>query len=298
MYRSRISNLYKDRRQEGTTSVRQAQLIELHLLEVFKYICESAEIPFWLDGGTLIGALRHGGFIPWDDDLDVYILKKDFKRFIETAKKMLPDDVYLEMSNQNLRMENHITRLRDNYSWGLVRRDKRLLVNDHHGVCIDIFTLRECSRRNILTKKLLRKLSSHYGWYKRAHYNEVTLWNWLKKWVLGGWVLFLKTMFELTQLLGTARYLVEDTWFVNEKLWWPREWLVHDGEPQRLIKFEDTMMPIPYEAEKMLAQQFGDWKRLPPEENRVGYLSVCLPTTPCFHPSAMDYPQKVGVKND
>lgn len=286
----KIQNLYKDFRLEGNTPVRQAQLIELHLLEVLKAVCDTAGIRFWLDGGTLIGAMRHGGFVPWDDDLDVYILKDDFPKFTKVAREILPDDVYLELANQNFRMENHISRLRDNYSWGLVRRDKRLLLNDHHGVCIDIFTLRECSRRNFLTKKILRKLSSYYGWYKRAHYNEVTLINWIKKWYWGCVVLCLKGVFEMSQLFGRTKYLVEDTWFVNEKLWWPVDWLVRDGEPPRMIKFENTQMPVPYEAEKMLTQQFGEWRTLPPMDKREGYLSICLPTTPCFHPSAMLYP--------
>lgn len=281
---------YKDRRMEAESSVRSAQFIELHLLEVFKVVCATAGIPFWLDGGTLIGALRHGGFVPWDDDLDVCILKKDLQAFVKAAREVLPDDVYLELPDQNLRMENHIMRLRDNYSWGLVRRSKRLLVNDHHGVCIDIFTLRECSRRNAFTKGILRKLSSYYGWYKRAHYNEVTLLNWAKKWFWGGVVLVLKMVFEITQLFGRGSFLVKDTWFLNEKLWWPTEWLLREKEPSREVDFEDTVMPVPYEAEKSLTQQYGDWRTLPPLEKREGYLSVCLPITPCFHPKAMKYP--------
>ena len=109
----RIPNLYNDRRNEAETAVRQAQLIEHHLLDVFKKICDDHDIRFWLEGGTLIGALRHNGPIPWDDDLDDMLLEKDYDRFIKYAKEELPEDVYLETPSDNPRMENAITRLRD-----------------------------------------------------------------------------------------------------------------------------------------------------------------------------------------
>lgn len=64
---------------EGSTK-RSLQLEELKLLEQFHTLCEKHKIPYWLDSGTLIGAVRHGGFIPWDDDIDVCVLLKDYKR--------------------------------------------------------------------------------------------------------------------------------------------------------------------------------------------------------------------------
>ena len=85
--------LYKDRRQEGETPLRQCQLASLHLLYVLDKICEEHGLRYWLAFGTLLGAVRHKGFIPWDDDVDVYMTFSDLKKLSKIADKVLPADV-------------------------------------------------------------------------------------------------------------------------------------------------------------------------------------------------------------
>lgn len=70
----------------------QLRLLQLRILDILKEfdaICKKYNIPYWLDSGTLLGAARHGGFIPWDDDIDVCILKKDQKRLRHAMQKEL-----------------------------------------------------------------------------------------------------------------------------------------------------------------------------------------------------------------
>ena len=85
--------LYKDRRKEGETILRQAQLVQLHLLYVLDAICKKYNLRYFLCGGTLLGAIRHHGFIPWDDDLDVTLPEEDYWKFLEIAPEELPEDV-------------------------------------------------------------------------------------------------------------------------------------------------------------------------------------------------------------
>ena len=198
----------------------------------------------------------------------------------------------METPSDNPRMENAITRLRDCYSFGLVRRDKRLLVNDHHGICIDIFPIRECSNDSRLARWLLRRLASNYGWYLRSRYNKVCILSLLNFWYRGAVLSLNRILFWLTQVGRRPKFFVESSWFLNEHLWWPQEWLMAPGKPSREVLFDGEMMPIPLEAEKILTEYFGDWRKMPPVDSRIGYLSVCLPITPCFHPMAMRYPDK------
>ena len=88
--------MLKDDREKGKNVNEQARLVMLKLLRELDRICTKYDIPYWLDGGTLLGAIRHGGFIPWDDDIDVAMLRNDYYRFLEVAKTELRDDIYLQ----------------------------------------------------------------------------------------------------------------------------------------------------------------------------------------------------------
>ena len=69
--------------------LRACQLKQLFILEEIDRICQKHHIGYWLDGGTLLGAVRHGGFIPWDDDIDIAMRQEDLDRFVEVAPSEL-----------------------------------------------------------------------------------------------------------------------------------------------------------------------------------------------------------------
>ena len=70
-------------------NLRKLQLLQLDIAKAIKELCESNGIPYFLIGGTLLGAIRHKGFIPWDDDFDVGMLREDYERFIKIAEEKL-----------------------------------------------------------------------------------------------------------------------------------------------------------------------------------------------------------------
>lgn len=71
-------------------NLRACQLRQLEILKEIDRICQKHHIEYWLDGGSLLGAVRHGGFIPWDDDIDIAMSVEDEHRFEEVAPKELP----------------------------------------------------------------------------------------------------------------------------------------------------------------------------------------------------------------
>lgn len=75
-------------------TLRLLQLGDLAFLKIFDRICNKHNLSYWLDSGTLLGAVRHGGFIPWDDDIDVAMLRKDYNKAIDIFRCELPQDKY------------------------------------------------------------------------------------------------------------------------------------------------------------------------------------------------------------
>ena len=76
--------------QKDNSQLRQLQLYELNLLKTFADICEKNNLRYYMIGGTMLGAVRHRGFIPWDDDIDIGMPREDYIRFLEIAQKSLP----------------------------------------------------------------------------------------------------------------------------------------------------------------------------------------------------------------
>lgn len=128
----------RDLSQQGETATLQEHQNALRLLlQEFDRVCKKLEIPYYLFAGTLLGAVRHGGFIPWDDDLDVIMLRKDYERFMRQAPQELDSGVFLQREFSDhwpiffskLRLEG--TTCLEKY------KPRDLLI--HQGVYMDIF---------------------------------------------------------------------------------------------------------------------------------------------------------------
>lgn len=77
-------------------NLRACQLKQLWILKEIDRVCQQLNIKYWLDGGTLLGAKRHGGFIPWDDDIDIAMDEADMKRFAQEAQALLPECLFVQ----------------------------------------------------------------------------------------------------------------------------------------------------------------------------------------------------------
>ena len=139
--------------------LRKLQLIELDLLLELDRICRKYDIKYVISSGTLLGAVRHGGFIPWDDDLDTYMLRAEYEKFCKICEK--------ELDQKRFFLQNDKTD--KEYRWGYAKlrrkgtqyiRDGQEAIKCFSGVSIDIFVL-----DNVPDNYLLRKL---HLWIRRA----------------------------------------------------------------------------------------------------------------------------------
>lgn len=119
---------------------RDFQLYQLRLLDEFARICDQNELTYYLIGGTLLGAVRHKGFIPWDPDIDVAMMRKDYDKFIEIAKTQLDKNKYFLATFRNEK---------DHYSPHILLHSQDVCIvnprlqtsRNHKGIYLDIFPL-------------------------------------------------------------------------------------------------------------------------------------------------------------
>ena len=119
---------------------RALQLKELAILREIDRIWRRHDIVYWLDGGTLLGAIRHGGFIPWDDDIDIAMRREDLPRFVEACRSDLPEGLVIQSpeTDNNLRMP--IYKVREVNSF-FVEYDDDFHLDYAKGVFVDIFPM-------------------------------------------------------------------------------------------------------------------------------------------------------------
>lgn len=112
--------------------------IELELLDAVHDICEKYSLRYSLAFGTLLGAIRHGGFIPWDDDIDIIMPREDYKKLCEIWGDVAPEEYILQNYNTNNDTSNNFSKIRKNHTTFLqfeIEKERSY----HKGIFIDIF---------------------------------------------------------------------------------------------------------------------------------------------------------------
>ena len=130
--------------------------IQVKLLKKFNDICELHNIEYQLFAGTLLGAIRHKGFIPWDDDIDVCMLRKDYDVFIEKARLELGEQFFLQTQETDKNYIMPFAKLRMNNTTFLEKAN--VGIEMHHGIYIDIFPFDNIYPDTFFGKVHLKKL--------------------------------------------------------------------------------------------------------------------------------------------
>jgi lipopolysaccharide cholinephosphotransferase len=116
-------------------TLKEVQTVLISMMETIHTICKENNIPYFLSDGSLLGSIRHRGFIPWDDDIDIGMLRKDYNRFKKVLKTSLPDIYKVESYNLNTHGKHNWLKVMylENFHW--VDSDG----NRYKGISIDIF---------------------------------------------------------------------------------------------------------------------------------------------------------------
>ena len=115
--------------------------IELDLLCEFDRVCKKLGLRYFLDGGTLLGAVRDGHFIPWDDDIDVVMLREDYDRLLEYGPAEFKHPMFLQNAYTDVDYRRGITQIRRSDTTCILEREIEKHLPFNQGICIDIFPL-------------------------------------------------------------------------------------------------------------------------------------------------------------
>lgn len=145
----------------NTNTLESIQNRGLGILLVVDSVCKKNNINYYLDGGTLLGAIRHKGFIPWDDDVDIAMLRDDYEKFLNIAQAELGANYFLQTTKTDPMFPMGFARVIDNNA---VFPDANRY-SYKTGLCLDIFPIdnandnRFCHRFNIFKIKIIQSLA-------------------------------------------------------------------------------------------------------------------------------------------
>lgn len=246
-----------------SSDLRRMQMRMVDMLKEVDRICQKYDIPYWLSGGTLLGSIRHGGFIPWDDDLDIELMENDFQRFVEVAPLELPS---------NLTVQNHATDKGYYFTYAKVRDLQSFLVEDgtsdrnfkYRGVYIDIFPMAN-------TSPFLLKFSEYWHWYSV-----------LKLSFLGTSNIILRKICHFMYCLSSKIYLLFryiDRRKKNQNINYSYGCQFTLNCPPTVIfpltkiEFENHLFSAPNNPDLYLKKIYGNYWKLPDERDRKTHTS-------------------------
>lgn len=249
---------------DGTT-LRKMQLRILDILVEIDKVCRKHDINYWIDFGTLLGAVRHGGFIPWDDDLDIAMPTEDFRKFMEIAPKELPPSLFFQTKKTDPSCRLLITKVRDKNSFFITQHED--FTRDYQkGLYVDIF---EVKPYPTVSKKLQKSI---LRWYKKIYFfrsvkQDVNLKNHLAALSFPILKIGIDLLWGLLNLLPKKK-LGYEKHFSPYGNSYEKDWII----PLKDITFEGKTFLGPADPDRYLTSIYGDYMKIPPEDKRVTHI--------------------------
>lgn len=260
-----IKNIEKDEIRSDflvTTDRKKIWNKEIELLVEVDRICRKYDIKYFALFGTMLGAVRHKGFIPWDDDIDVAMMRPDYMRFIKVASQEIKAPYFLQNAYTDSRIMN----------WSKIMDDSTSAIEDwdadmHQGIFVDIFPLDavpDGTERFGIINEMMKEL-----WMCVIAPQQVA--EGLKKGAnthVAG-----KTLARILNMpLAERMNIYEDFCFKHfdesEKVAFQMSYWCNRVKPNLksqfdkliVVEFEDVSVPIPQKYDDILTENFGDWR--------------------------------------
>ena len=237
--------------------LRNDQMELLAMLDAVADICKQHNIEWWLSSGTLLGAARHEGFIPWDDDVDIVMLKRDYKRLKRILLNLDSEEFVFHCAESDVEYVNTFGKFRKRQ--GRVRvASRRYDYYRWRGVGLDIFAI---ERTNYIAARIasvvynnLQHLTSYIriGWLRKSLIRIIEF-------------LCLGLLNPLLRLIGLINPKDEYHYTLGTG-WAKHTFHMKDTFPLTTACFEDREYPVPKDMASYLSNVYGDWSKLPTEE--------------------------------
>jgi lipopolysaccharide cholinephosphotransferase len=244
-------------------NLRACQLRQLDILTEIDRICRKHHIEYWLDGGTLLGAVRHGGFIPWDDDIDIAMDHEALERFIEVAPRELPDHLFLQTPLTDPDSKEPIVKVRDTRSVYIEAGDN--FRSDYQkGLYVDIFPFIDYpSVPASWVKRFARGVSKSYSILHTPHCYS---WRALAEGVYFGlqYPLYRAVWWTLERIFPCGEYysnvLLNSGYGIRHRK--------DSVFPLGSIQFEGRTFAAPHDVDAYLRDLYRNYMEIPPKEKQ------------------------------
>lgn len=251
---------------ENKEILRKHQLCLLSMLKEIDKVCKKNNIKYMLFAGSTLGAVRHEGFIPWDDDLDIIMLRPDYERFLEVAEKELDSKEFFVQKEFSEHWPMHFSKIRKNNTAFIEKyysNDKKR----HQGVYIDIFPCDNLSDNFIVrkiqfiaSKMIISKCLGDRGYLTN---------NILKKLaIIVCRNIPIKKLFSLVKMENKNNSKMVHSFLgassKYSKSIYQRNWMTETTS----LKFEDDVFPVSKYSHELLTVLYGDYMKIPSEDER------------------------------
>lgn len=252
--------------------LKEVQKIMLNILKEVDRICKKNNINYWLDSGTLLGAVRHKGFIPWDDDIDICMLPEDYNKFLNISEKELDRKYFLDNKKTDFYAIFNYSKIRENNSI-FIEKEEGENEKYHQGIFIDIFVmnyLKDVANSNKKIYKFLLKLKDLVE--TRGKYKKIK-------------VIMKKLNIDiLAEKIFNCLFLEKkEGRYIGYKYVFEPIYLLENIFPLSEIEFEGYRFPCPNNTDMILKELYGDtYMELPPEKDRIWHAKEIRINEKCF----------------